>query len=220
MLTQSELHAVNEEMQRELDIRKVVFQNRINTGQLSRDTANLYTTRWIDATEYLNGRQPRFGSSVLACIEELKRELQLRQRLYPGWMASGLLGEGAARLQVERLQQAIEELQEHLPPDACRPPVQQGRLFFPLLLVLLCSLPAWAQQPAAVCKERGHVRPDEVLYRRLECTPYVVDHRDTSWIIHPPCNEAEFSCLRCNKQVQEVGEERRAVLWVRKEDKN
>jgi len=32
--------------------------------------------RWVDAIEYLNGREPRYDSSIYGCIEELRRELQ------------------------------------------------------------------------------------------------------------------------------------------------
>jgi len=53
---------------------------------------------------------PSFTTHEIAT--ELRRELGLRERLYPGWVAKGTLAPGAARRQIELMKAAIAKIEE------------------------------------------------------------------------------------------------------------
>ncbi|MCB0568028.1 MAG: hypothetical protein KDD01_26970 [Phaeodactylibacter sp.] len=44
-------------------------------------------------------------------IKEIRREVQLRERLYPQWIASGKLNKAAAERQLTRMKYALELLE-------------------------------------------------------------------------------------------------------------
>lgn len=44
-------------------------------------------------------------------IQEIQREVQLRERLYPQWVASGKLSKAAAERQLARMKYALELLE-------------------------------------------------------------------------------------------------------------
>lgn len=49
--------------------------------------------------------------STQDAIAELKREMQMRTKLYPGWITKGTLKKEVADLQILRLQKAIDTLE-------------------------------------------------------------------------------------------------------------
>jgi hypothetical protein len=48
---------------------------------------------------------------------ELRRELAMRERLYPGWVTKGTLSPGAARRQTELMKAAIVKIEEKFSYD-------------------------------------------------------------------------------------------------------
>jgi hypothetical protein len=64
---------------------------------------------------------PRSGptiNEVEEACDELEREYNLRERLYPGWIKSGSLSRADARDRQKRLAWAIEVLKPLCPPRA------------------------------------------------------------------------------------------------------
>ena len=58
-------------------------------------------------------------------IKELQREVQMRERLYPGWVIAGKLSKAAAERQLSRMKYALELLEA----KQKEPPRQQPKLF-------------------------------------------------------------------------------------------
>lgn len=53
---------------------------------------------------------PPFTTAELAT--ELRREMAMRERLYPGWIAKGTMKPGQAARQIALLKAAIEKIEE------------------------------------------------------------------------------------------------------------
>jgi len=83
-----------------------------------------------------------------------------------------------------------------------------------ILVALIISLVCQAQKNS-LCEERGHVKGESFSSILLDCEPYIIDDRDTTWIIYPPCIKMRYKCLRCGEIIQEQGEETKKILWIR-----
>lgn len=65
------------------------------------------------------------------------------------------------------------------------------------------------------CKERGHVKDGTFMSTLLYCEPYIIDHRDTTWLVQPPCNTTSYECLRCGEIIWEQEKEVKKIIWTR-----
>lgn len=51
------------------------------------------------------------AGTIKEALAEVRRELSLRDRVYPAWVAKGTLKEGVARVQVQRMEAAQRNLE-------------------------------------------------------------------------------------------------------------
>lgn len=56
-----------------------------------------------------------------AMLQELRRELAMRQKVYPDWIKQGKLSIKRAEFRIQALQEAIEILEECRPLDPVQP---------------------------------------------------------------------------------------------------
>lgn len=68
-----------------------------------------------------------------------------------------------------------------------------------------------------MCAERGHVSSGVIMSTAMYCPPYTIDTDSTTIQVYPACNWISFTCKRCGKSVSEREQERRVVIWRKKE---
>lgn len=78
------------------------------------------------------------------------------------------------------------------------------------LLMLMFAVFASAQD----CKERGHVMGGPAYSTLMYCPPYLLETKDTTWMVYPSCNSMRGTCLRCNQLFSQSEPERREVIWT------
>lgn len=93
------------ELNREYELRKVVYPNRIKDGKISTDTAQRQLNRLMGVILHLQGEKTKVPLESM--ITELNRELQLREKLYPKWISNGTLHRDRARTQWARIKRAV-----------------------------------------------------------------------------------------------------------------
>ena len=81
-----------------------------------------------------------------------------------------------------------------------------------LLLCFLLPVVCYSQTDT-ICVQRGHVQPDVVGTTLLYCPPYLIESDTITIKVYPSCNLLMYTCLRCDKYIEEYEEEQRVVIW-------
>lgn len=94
------------EIERELAERRAVYPGLVRRGSLSAADADRQIATLAAAGRAIGGTPDASGPAWRDMVAELRREIALRRRLYPRWLAEKRIAEPAARKQIEGIEAA------------------------------------------------------------------------------------------------------------------
>lgn len=90
--------------------------------------------------------------------------------------------------------------------------LKYGRIIGLLVILLILATGAKAQTDS-ICLQRGHVNKGCYMITDAYCPPYLIESDTATIQVHPSCNEINYNCMRCKKNVTEKEKENRIVIW-------
>jgi hypothetical protein len=106
-----------DEIGRELAVRRTFFAKQIDEGKMTRDQANHYFACLESAQKILGGHAIEATKPIREALLEVKRELGMRQRVYPNLIARQIMSQGESVRKINLFVQAAEILESMMPPE-------------------------------------------------------------------------------------------------------
>jgi len=113
------------ELQREISLRKSLYPKWIANGKMNQENARKQLLLMQSAHEFVKRGALLPGTDKNSICDEIKRELSMRESVYPRWITRGTLNAHRAALYMKRLEAAIILLKD----DRIEPAGDQQTLF-------------------------------------------------------------------------------------------